>query len=175
MNLIDKIEYIINYNPRTNHDPDYLDKQKIYLFQILKRLEQAFEEDSGNPDFNDFCGMDCYLDDIKGNHHNYVFDFSKGMEETLGEGYHLCVRDWMGQDCQVNEYDIDIPKYVLGSDWKKQIDIRRIQYNIERMQREIDWIEETIQNGPDRIALLKRTIESEKEDLNKLKHDNTRR
>lgn len=175
MNLVDKIEYIINYDPRTNNDPDYLDKQKKYLFQILKRLEQAFEEDSGNPDFNDFCGMDCYLDDIKGNHHNYVFDFSKGMEETLGEGYHLCVSDWMGWGCQRNDYDIDIPKYVLGSDWKKQIDIRRIQSNIEKMQREIDWIEETIQNGPDRIALLKRTIESEKEDLNKLRNDDTRR
>lgn len=175
MNLIDKIEYIINYDPRTNHDSDYLDKQKIYLFQILKRLEQAFEEDSGNPDFNDFCGMDCYLDDIKGNHHNYVFSFSKGMEETLEEGYHLCVSDWMGWGCQRNDYDIDIPKYVLGIDWKKQIDIRRIQFNIERMQREIDWIEETIQKGPDRIALLRRTIESEKEDLNKLKCDDTRR
>lgn len=171
MNLIDKIEYIINYDSRKNYDPDYLDKYKMYKFQILKRLEQAFEEDPENPDFNDFCDMECYLDDIKGNHNNYVFDFSKGMQETLGEGYHLSISDWMGWDCQRNEDNIDIPKYVLGSDWKKQIDIHRIQFNIEKMQREIDWTEEIIQKGPDRIALLKRTIESEKEELNKLQNE----
>ena len=106
MNLIDKIEYIINYDSRTNYDPDYLDKYKMYKFQILKRLEQAFEEDPENPDFNDFCSMECYLDDVKGNHNNYVFDFSKGMQETLGEGYHLCVSDWMGWDGIVKEMKI---------------------------------------------------------------------